>query len=54
MNRTLNVVVALRPIGEDLPYIPLYLRTLTRAMARKVSAVQWPNDQIELRWARVQ
>ena len=45
--------VALRLIGEDLPYVPLYRRTLSWAMAKKVTAVQWPNDQVELRWVRV-
>ena len=51
--RRARVGVALRMIGDDLPYIPLYRRTLTWAMAKEVSAVQWPNDQIELRWVRV-
>lgn len=51
--RRAMVGVALRLIGDDLPYVPLYRRTLTWAMAKKVSAVQWPNDQIELRWVRV-
>ena len=52
--RRARVGVALRLIHEDLPYIPLYRRTLNWAMAKKVKAVQWPNDQIELRWVRVQ
>lgn len=51
--RRAMVGVALRLIGDDLPYVPLYRRTLTWAMAKKVTAVQWPNDQIELRWVRV-
>ena len=51
--RRAMVGVALRMIGEDLPYVPLYRRTLTWAMAKKVTAVQWPNDIIELRWVRV-
>ena len=51
--RRARVGVALRMIGDDLPYVPLYRRTLTWAMAKKVSAVQWPNDQIELRWVKV-
>ena len=46
--------VELRIVGDDLPYIPLYRRTLTWAMTKKVSAVQWPNDSAELRWARIQ
>ncbi|MCU0813098.1 MAG: ABC transporter substrate-binding protein, partial [Burkholderiaceae bacterium] len=41
---------ALRIVHDDLPYVPLYRRMLTWAMARDVQAVQWPNDTIELRW----
>jgi peptide/nickel transport system substrate-binding protein len=52
--RRAMVGVALRIVGDDLPFIPLYRRTLTWAMAKKVSAVQWPNDSTELRWARIQ
>ena len=51
--RRAMVGVALRLIGEDLPYVPLYRRTLTWAMAKKVTAVQWPNDQVELRWVKL-
>ncbi|MBI3367100.1 MAG: ABC transporter substrate-binding protein [Burkholderiales bacterium] len=53
VKRRARVGVALRLINEDLPYIPLYHRVLNWAMAKKVKAVQWPNDQIELRWVRV-
>jgi peptide/nickel transport system substrate-binding protein len=52
--RRAMIDVALRLIRDDLPYIPLYRRTLSWAMAKKVKAVQWPNDTIELRWVRVQ
>ncbi|MBE0546327.1 MAG: ABC transporter substrate-binding protein [Rubrivivax sp.] len=51
--RRAMVTTVLRLVAEDLPYIPLYRRTLTWAMAKKVSAVQWPNDTLELRWVRV-
>ena len=51
--RRAMVTTVLRLVGEDLPYIPLYRRTLTWAMAKKVGAVQWPNDTLELRWVRV-
>ena len=51
--RRAMVATALRLVAEDLPYIPLYRRTLTWAMSKKVSAVQWPNDLVELRWVRV-
>lgn len=52
--RRARVGVALRLIHEDLPYIPLYRRMLNWAMQKKVKAVQWPNDQIELRFVKVQ
>ena len=48
------VGVALRLVADDLPFIPLYRRTLTWAMAKKVRVVQWPTDSPELRWIRVQ
>ncbi len=51
--RRAMVTTVLRMVGDDLPYVPLYRRTLTWAMAKKVQAVQWPNDLIELRWVRV-
>ncbi|MBI3156709.1 MAG: ABC transporter substrate-binding protein [Burkholderiales bacterium] len=43
---------ALRMVAEDLPYVPLYRRKLNWAMAREVEVVPWPNDTIELRWAK--
>ncbi|HEV8314901.1 MAG TPA: ABC transporter substrate-binding protein, partial [Burkholderiaceae bacterium] len=52
--RRAMIATALRLIADDLPYVPLYRRTLSWAMAKKVKVVQWPNDQIELRWVRVQ
>jgi len=52
--RRAMVADVLRIVAEELPYIPLYRRTLTWAMARKVSTVQWPNDSPPLRWVRVQ
>ncbi len=51
--RRAMVTTALRLIADDLPYVPLYRRTLNWAYAKKVSLVQWPNDTIELRWVRV-
>lgn len=44
---------ALTMIADDLPYVPLYRRKLNWAMAANVDLVQWPNDTLELRWARV-
>jgi peptide/nickel transport system substrate-binding protein len=51
--RRAMVGVALRLIRDDLPYIPLYRRTLTWAMAKNVHAVQWPSDTLELRWVKL-
>ena len=51
--RRAMVGVALHLIGDDLPYVPLYRRTLSWAMAKKVTAVQWPNDIVELRWVKI-
>ena len=51
--RRAMIGVALRLIRDDLPYIPLYRRTLTWAMSKKVKAVQWPSDSLELRWVHV-
>jgi peptide/nickel transport system substrate-binding protein len=51
--RRAMVTTVLRQVAEELPYIPLYRRTLTWAMAKKVTLVQWPNDMVELRWVRV-
>ncbi len=47
------VATVLRLAADELPYVPLYRRTLTWVMSNKVTAVQWPNDTIELRWVRV-
>jgi len=44
--------VVLRLAAEELPYVPLYRRTLTWAMRKDVRVVMWPNDSIELRWVR--
>ena len=51
--RRAMVTTVLRLVGEELPYVPLYRRTITWAAAKKVQVVQWPNDQIELRWVRL-
>jgi len=51
--RRAMVGVALRIVTDELPFIPLYRRTLTWAMNKKVSAVQWPSDSPELRWVNV-
>jgi peptide/nickel transport system substrate-binding protein len=44
---------ALAMVAADLPYIPLYRRKLNWAMAQRVDVLPWPNDTLELRWARM-
>ena len=51
--RRAMVGVALRLVGEDLPFIPLYRRTLNWAMSKNVRAIQWPSDAPEFRWVQV-
>lgn len=52
--RRAMVGTVLRIATDDVAYVPLYRRTLTWAMAKKVRAVIWPSDAAELRWVRVQ
>jgi peptide/nickel transport system substrate-binding protein len=52
--RRAMVATVLRIVGDELPSMPIYRRTLTWAMKKNVHAVQWPNDQTELRWLRLQ
>jgi peptide/nickel transport system substrate-binding protein len=51
--RRAMVGVALRIVNDELPFVPLYRRTLTWAMSKRVSLVQWPSDSPELRWANI-
>jgi peptide/nickel transport system substrate-binding protein len=51
--RRARVAVVLRTVAEELPYVPLYRRMLNWAMTKNVTAVQWPNDTLELRWVRM-
>jgi len=52
--RRAMVGTALRLAADDIAYIPLYRRTLTWAMNKRVHAVIWPSDAMELRWVKVQ
>jgi peptide/nickel transport system substrate-binding protein len=52
--RRAMVATALRLVAEEMPLVPLYRRTLTWAMHKKIRVVQWPSDAPELRWLRVQ
>jgi peptide/nickel transport system substrate-binding protein len=47
------VATVLRLVADDMPYIPLYRRTINWAMTKRVQAVQWPSDALELRWVRL-
>jgi peptide/nickel transport system substrate-binding protein len=44
---------ALRILNADLPLVPLYRRTLTWVMRPNVTAAQWPNDILELRFVQI-
>ncbi|MGH6622928.1 MAG: ABC transporter substrate-binding protein [Burkholderiaceae bacterium] len=43
----------LRLLNTDLPYLPLFRRTLTWAMRDGVRVTPWPNDVLELRWVQI-
>jgi peptide/nickel transport system substrate-binding protein len=51
--RRAMIGVALRLVRDDIPYVPLYRRTLSWAMSKKVKAFMSPNDVIELRWVQL-
>ena len=51
--RRAMVATVLRMVAEDLPYVPLYRRTLTWAMQKKVTLAQWPVDTVELRFVKL-
>lgn len=51
--RRAMVTTVLRLVADDLPYLPLYRRTISWAMNKKVQAQMWPNDAIELRWVKL-
>ncbi|MEK8050212.1 ABC transporter substrate-binding protein [Ideonella sp. DXS22W] len=53
VKRRARVGVALRLIADEMPYLPLYRRTLNWATSKKVQLVQWPNDTLELRWVKL-
>lgn len=51
--RRAMVATVLRMLADELPYVPLYRRTLTWAMQKKVTLAQWPNDTVELRFVKI-
>jgi peptide/nickel transport system substrate-binding protein len=44
---------ALRLARDDVPYVPLYRRTLTWVMRQPVRVVMWPDDTVAVRWVTV-
>ena len=50
--RTL-VVTALKQASDDIAYVPLYRRTLSWVMQKKVHVVMSPDDTLALRWVVV-
>jgi peptide/nickel transport system substrate-binding protein len=44
----------LRLVHADLPFIPLYRRTLTWAMRPNIKVAQWPNDVLEMRFVSIE
>jgi peptide/nickel transport system substrate-binding protein len=47
------VAAALKMAGDDIAYVPLYRRTLSWAMQKKVHVVMLPDDTIPVRWVVV-
>lgn len=43
----------LRLVHADLPFVPLYRRTLTWAMRPNIRVAQWPNDVLEMRFVNI-
>lgn len=52
--RRAMVAAVLRMANDDLPLVHLFRRTISWAMSKKVEAIQWPNETIELRPVRLQ
>ena len=51
--RRAMVSTALRLVAHDLPYVPLYRRTLNWDMQKNITLVPPPLDTRELRWVRM-
>ena len=47
------VAAALKMAGDDIAYVPLYRRTLSWVMQKKVHVVMLPDDTIPVRWAYI-
>jgi peptide/nickel transport system substrate-binding protein len=50
--RTL-VATSLKLAADDIAYVPLYRRTLSWVMQKKVHVVMLPDDTLPVRWASV-
>ena len=48
------VAAALKTAGDDIAYVPLYRRTLSWVMQKKVHVVMLPDDTIPVRWVYIQ
>ena len=51
--RRVRVATALKLASDDIPYVPLYGRTLSGLKQKKVRAVVLPDDTIPVRWVNV-
>ncbi|MEP6503348.1 MAG: ABC transporter substrate-binding protein, partial [Betaproteobacteria bacterium] len=51
--RRVLVDAALKMAGDDVAYVPLYRRTLSWVMQKKVHVVMAPDDAIAVRWVRI-
>ncbi len=53
LHRRAMIGAALRIAADDLPYVPLYRRTLSWAMHKRVRVVMSPDDTINVRWVKI-
>ena len=53
VNRRVQVATALRLATDDIAYVPLYRRTLSWVMQKKVHVVMQPDDTLPVRWVNV-
>lgn len=51
--RRVLVATALKLASDDIAYVPLYRRTLSWVMQKKVHAVMLPDDTIPVRWVEI-
>jgi len=51
--RRAQVAAALEMASDDIAYVPLYRRTLSWVMQKKVHAVMLPDDTLPVRWVNI-